>query len=50
MDKKMIAMGMMGAAAVGGAVMLLKPKKNRRVKKALKTVGDAVNTISGMLG
>ena len=50
MNAKNITMGMMGVAAVGAAAMLMRPKKNRRVKKALKTVSEAVNTISNMLG
>ena len=50
MNKKNITIGMVGMAAVGAAAMLMKPKKNRRVKKALKSVGDAVNTISNMIG
>ena len=50
MNAKNITMGMMGVAAVGAAAMLMRPKKNRRVKKALKTVSEAVNTISNRLG
>ena len=50
MEKKTITMGVMGVAAVGAAAMLLMPKKDRRMKKALKTVGKAVDTISDMIG
>ena len=50
MEKKTIAMGMAGMAALGAAAMLMMPKKSRRMKKALKSVSDAVNTISGMIG
>ena len=50
MNTKNITMGVMGMAAVGAAAMLLMPKKNRRMKKALKSVGAAVNTISNMIG
>ncbi len=50
MNTKNITMGVMGLAAVGAAAMLLMPKKNRRMKKALKSVGAAVNTISNMIG
>ena len=46
MEKKTITMGVMGMAAVGAAAVLLMPKKDRRMKKALKTVGKAVDTIS----
>ena len=50
MEKKTIAMGVMGMAAVGAAAMLMMPKQERRVKKALKTVGAAVDSISRMIG
>ena len=50
MDRKTIAMGVMGMAAVGAAAMLLTPRKDRRMKKALKTVGKAVDSISDMIG
>ena len=50
MNKKNLVMGVAGMAAVGAAAMLMAPKKNRRMKKALKSVGSAVNTISGMIG
>ena len=51
MNKKSLAMGVAGMAAVGAAAaMLMAPKKNRKMKKALKSVGSAVNTISGMIG
>ncbi len=43
-------MGVMGMAAVGTAAMLMMPKKNRRMKKALKSVSAAVETISNMIG
>ena len=50
MDRKTVTLGVMGAAAVGAAAMLMKPKKDRRVKKALRSVGAAVETISRMIG
>ncbi len=50
MNGKKITMGMMGVAAVGAAAMLMMPKKNRRMKQALKSVGKAVDTISSMIG
>ena len=50
MNRKNITMGMAGLAAVGAAAMLMMPKKSRRVKKALKSVGAAVDTISHMIG
>lgn len=40
----------MGAAAIAGAAMLAKPRKSRRMKKALKTVSAAVNSFSNMIG
>ena len=50
MDRKTVTLGVMGAAALGTAAMLMMPKKNRRMKKALKSVGAAVETISRMIG
>ncbi len=50
MNGKTIAMGMAGAAVIGAAALLMAPKKSRRVKKALRTVGNAIDTISGMIG
>jgi hypothetical protein len=50
MDRKTVTMGLMGMAAVGAAAALMMPKQERRVKKALKTVGAAVDSISRMIG
>ena len=50
MDRKVYTGLGMGLAAIAGAGMLMKPRKNRRMKKALKSVGAAVNTISNMIG
>ena len=50
MDRKTVTMGLVGMAAVGTAAALMMPKKDRRVKKALKKVGAAAETISRMLG
>ncbi len=50
MERKNVTMGVIGAAALGTAAMLMMPKKNRRMKKALKSVGAAVETISRMIG
>ena len=51
MNNKDLALGIgIGLAAGALSAVLMRPKKNRRVKKALKTVSEAVNTISNMLG
>ena len=50
MDRKTVTMGLVGMAAVGTAAALMMPKKDRRVKKTLKKVGAAAETISRMLG
>lgn len=50
MDRKTVTMGLMGMAAVGAAAALMMPRQERRVKKALKTVGAAVDSISRMIG
>ena len=49
-DRKTVTAGLVGMAAVGAAAMLRMPKQERRVKKALKTVGAAVDSISRMIG
>ena len=50
MNTKNNTIGVLGMSARGAAAMQLIPKKNRRMKKALKSVGAAVNTISNMIG
>ncbi len=47
--KESVALGL-GAAAVLGAAMLLRPTKNRRMKKAMKRMGKVVNTVSDLMG
>ena len=49
MNKNSMAMGL-GAAAVVTAAMLLRPTKNRRMKKAMRHMGRAVRTVSDLMG
>ena len=50
MDRKVYTGLGMGLAAIAGAGMLMKPRKNRRMKKALKNVSMAVDSISELMG
>ena len=49
MNRNTMALGL-GAAAVTAAAMLLRPTKNRRMKKAMKHMGRAVRTVSDLMG
>ena len=40
----------MGVAAAAGIAMLTKPRKNRQMKKAMKTVGQALGAVPGIMG
>jgi gas vesicle protein len=55
MDKKNLTMGIgMGALAMGLGAMLLRPRKNRKVKsavgKALRTMSEVADSVSDAMG
>ncbi len=40
----------MGMAAAAGIAMLIRPRKNRQMRKAVKTVGQALGAVPGIMG
>ena len=49
MDRKKWIAGA-GAAALGMTAMLLKPKKKRRVRKAMRAFGAALDSVCDAMG
>lgn len=49
MNKNTMLWGM-GALAAASAVMLLRPRRDKKMRKAMKNLGKVVNTVSDVMG
>ena len=50
MDRRVYTGLGVGLAAIAGAGMLMKPRRTRRMRKALRSVSHAVNSVSELMG